>query len=66
MVTVLALVGLTKKRFGYYAILKILSLRSPSTVLNFTPEIKEFDVEDTDDLPQITDTDEDDEDIDSE
>ena len=30
VVTVLALVGLTKKRFGHYAILKILSLRSPS------------------------------------
>ena len=29
-VTILALVGLTKKRFGHYAILKILSLRSPS------------------------------------
>ena len=26
---VLVLVGLTKKRFGHYAILKILSLRSP-------------------------------------
>ena len=32
MVTVLALVGLTKKRFGHYAILKILSLRSPSKI----------------------------------
>ena len=31
VVTVLVLVGLTKKRFGHYAILKILSLRSPST-----------------------------------
>ena len=30
VVTVLALVGLTKKRFGHYAILKNLSLRSPS------------------------------------
>ena len=30
VVTVLALVGLTKKRFGHYAILKILYLRSPS------------------------------------
>ena len=30
MVTVLALVGLTKKRFGHFAILKNLSLRSPS------------------------------------
>ena len=29
VVTVLALVGSTKKRFGHYAILKILSLRSP-------------------------------------
>ena len=29
-VAVLALVGLTKKRSGHYAILKILSLRSPS------------------------------------
>ena len=29
MVAVLVLVGLTKKRFGHYAILKILSLRSP-------------------------------------
>ena len=29
VVAVLALVGLTKKRFGHYAILKILSLRSP-------------------------------------
>ena len=28
---VLALVGLTKKRFGHYAILKILSLKSPRT-----------------------------------
>ena len=32
VVAVLALVGLTKKRFGHYAVLKILSLRSPSTV----------------------------------
>ena len=32
VVTVLALVGLTKKHFGHYAILKILSLRSPSTL----------------------------------
>ena len=30
VVKVLVLVGLTKKRFGHYAILKILSLRSPS------------------------------------
>ena len=30
VVTVLALVRLTKKRFDHYAILKILSLRSPS------------------------------------
>ena len=30
VVAVLAIVGLTKKRFGHYAILKILSLRSPS------------------------------------
>ena len=30
VVTVLALVGLTKKRFGRYSILKNLSLRSPS------------------------------------
>ena len=30
---VLVLVGLTKKRVGHYAILKILSLRSPSTFL---------------------------------
>ena len=30
VVAVLALVGSTKKRFGHYAILKILSLRSPS------------------------------------
>ena len=29
VVAVLALVGLTKKRFGHYAIVKILSLRSP-------------------------------------
>ena len=29
VVTVLALVGLTKKHFGHYAILTILSLRSP-------------------------------------
>ena len=29
-VAVLVLVGLTKKRFGHYAILKILSLKSPS------------------------------------
>ena len=33
VVTVLVLVGLTKKRFGHYAILKILSLRSPSNKL---------------------------------
>ena len=32
VVIVLALVGLTKKRFGHYAILKNLSLRSPSYV----------------------------------
>ena len=32
--TVLGLVGLTKKHFGHYAILKILSLRSPSRVDN--------------------------------
>ena len=32
VVTVLALVSLIKKRFGHYAILKILSLRSPSTM----------------------------------
>ena len=31
VVTVLALVGLTRKRFGHYAILKNLTLRSPST-----------------------------------
>ena len=30
VVAVLALVSLTKKRFGHYAVLKILSLRSPS------------------------------------
>ena len=30
VVAVLALGGLTKKRFGHYAILKNLSLRSPS------------------------------------
>ena len=30
VVAVLALVGLTKKRFGHYAILKILPLKSPS------------------------------------
>ena len=30
VVAALVLVGLTKKRFGHYAILKILSLRSPS------------------------------------
>ena len=30
VVTVLVLVGLTKKRSGHYAILKILSLTSPS------------------------------------
>ena len=29
VVTALALVGLTKKRFGHYTIMKILSLRSP-------------------------------------
>ena len=33
VVTVLAIVGLTKKCFGHHAILKILSLRSPSIVL---------------------------------
>ena len=32
VVTVLALVGLTKKRFGHYAILKNLSLRSPKEI----------------------------------
>ena len=32
VVTVLASVGLTKKSFGHYAILKILSLRLPSTI----------------------------------
>ena len=32
VVEVLALVGLTKKRFGHYAILKILSLRSPNQI----------------------------------
>ena len=32
VVTVLALVGLTKKRFGHYAILKNLSLKSPRSV----------------------------------
>ena len=31
MVTILALDGLTKKHFGYYALLKIFPLRSPST-----------------------------------
>ena len=31
VVAVLVLVGLTKKRFGHYAILKILPLRSPSS-----------------------------------
>ena len=35
VVAVLALVGLTKKRFGHYAILKILSLRSPSKAVKF-------------------------------
>ena len=30
VVTVHALVGLTKKRFGHYAILKILSIRAQS------------------------------------
>ena len=29
VVAVFVLIGLTKKRFGHYAILKILSLRSP-------------------------------------
>ena len=33
VVTVLALVGLTKERFGHYAVLKILYLRSSSTVM---------------------------------
>ena len=33
VVTVLALVGSTKKRFGHYAILQILSLRSSSNIL---------------------------------
>ena len=32
VVTVLALIGLTKKHFGHYAILKNLSLRLPSEV----------------------------------
>ena len=32
VVGVLALVGLTKKRFGHNAILKILSVRSPRNV----------------------------------
>ena len=31
VLAVLALVGLTKKRFGHYAILKILPLRSPGS-----------------------------------
>ena len=30
VVAVLVLVGLTKRRFGHYAVLKILALRSPS------------------------------------
>ena len=30
VVAVLALVGLTKKRFGHYALLKLLSFRLPS------------------------------------
>ena len=34
--TVLALVGLTKKRLGHYANLKIISLRSPSTLAGFS------------------------------
>ena len=34
VVTILALVGLTKKRFDHYATFKILSLRSPSTKLS--------------------------------
>ena len=33
VVTVLVLVGLAKKRFGHYAILKNSSFRSPSNVL---------------------------------
>ena len=36
VVTVLALVGLTKKRFGHYAVLKSSSLRSPSGGLHMT------------------------------
>ena len=34
VVTVLALLGLTKKRFGHYAISKNLSVRSPSRLRN--------------------------------
>ena len=36
MVTVLAFVGLAKKLFGHYAILKILSLRSPRKNTTFS------------------------------
>ena len=35
VVAVLALIGLTKKRFDHYAILKILSLRSPRLFVAF-------------------------------
>ena len=35
VVTALALVGSTNKRFGRYAILKNLSLRSPSILMTF-------------------------------
>ena len=40
VVTVLALDGLAKKRFGHHAIMKILSLRSPSSDTDFISIVK--------------------------
>ena len=37
VVAVPTLVGLTEKNFGYYAILKILSLRPPNCKFSFNP-----------------------------
>ena len=38
-VAVLALVGLTKKRFGHYPILKILSFGSPNVISPLTDNL---------------------------
>ena len=45
VVTVLALVGLTKKRFGHYAVLKILSLGSPSSLMLCCDNMKDSSTE---------------------